>query len=67
MKSVNELEAWFERKSGPARGLWIEIEYCGDQHDYEWSGPARGLWIEIAESADAAKAWAVGPREGPVD
>ena len=36
------------RGSGPARGLWIEIDFSTNEElGYEKSGPARGLWIEI--------------------
>ena len=34
-------------KSGPARGLWIEIAVSPADEKAEASGPARGLWIEI--------------------
>ena len=54
-------------KSGPARGLWIEIDYDAIICDGAVSGPARGLWIEIYLAANTKWPNIVGPRKGPVD
>ena len=53
--------------SGPARDLWIEIQYaCGRTED-RTSGPARDLWIEIWHVLWILDGRQVGSRKGPVD
>ena len=53
------------RGSGPARGLWIEIDFSTNEElGYEKSGPARGLWIEIVLLAGQCRRVESGPARG---
>ena len=58
------MEAVIQGKSGPARGLWIEIIVIPLILSAITSGPARGLWIEIARGPALFCGRESGPARG---
>ena len=53
------------RRSGPARGLWIEIAgFLAGVNSHSPSGPARGLWIEITLNQRFPETVKSGPARG---
>ena len=51
-------------KSGPARGLWIEIRIYLIDGSCTMSGPASGLWIEIINADSGSTDLRSGPARG---
>ena len=66
MKLWGVLLAFWERRSPPSRGAWIEIYFaCALACALLRSPPSRGAWIEIArEGQESLRQWRRPPRGG---